>query len=180
MTTYIHAFRCKICGNRFELRRKSEAPPKHPICPRKGCQSKRVRESHMPDVGLDVAAGKAPAQVGSIPTRALDIAMEVGAANAGLTNLNDSARYGESMAPKLPPRLQTQADNFWGGGGAGAAKKGRRKVQVDLSGVLSPFSKGVAQAPASSPSVSVDPRSFLPAGRQGASAVPAHSVIASD
>jgi len=180
MTTFIHAFRCKKCGNRFELRRQSEAIPQHPKCPRKACQSKRVRESHMPDRGLDVAAGKAPALVGSIPTRALDVALEIAAKDAGLTDLNTSARYGENMAPKLPPRLQKQADGFFGGARA-APTNGRRKIQVDLRGALGGLAQGGPQpAAGAGPAVAVDVANFLPRGRRGASAVPTHQVIAGD
>lgn len=177
MTLYIHAFRCKVCGNRFELKRHSAAPPKNPRCPRKACQSKKVRTSHMPDVGLDVAAGKVPALVGSIPTRAMDMALEVAARDTGLTDLNTNIRYGENMAPKLAPRLQAQADGFFGGG---RVKSGRRTIKLDLSGALSPITGGGVGPVQGSPAVSVDPRTFLPPGRQGASAVPQHTVLASD
>jgi hypothetical protein len=175
MTTFIHTFRCRACGERFELRRHSEAVPKHPRCPRKACQSAKVRESFMPDQGLDVAAGKAPTIGGSVNVRALDMSLKIAAEDAGLTDLNTSARYGESMAPKLPPRLQAQADGFFGGGRI--ATPGKRRVQVDLRGALGALAQGPQVQPAAGGGA-VDIGSFLPKGRQGSSAVPSHKVIA--
>lgn len=177
MTLYIHDFRCKACGNRFSVRRKSEAVPQHAQCPRKACGSKRVRESHMQDVGFDPAEGKSPALGGSIHAKALDYSMKIAAEDAGLTNLNDSARYGEPMAPKLPPRLQTQADGFFGGGKV--AGHGRRRVQVDLRGAMGALAQGGAPA-AQNPGFSVDVGSLLPKGRSGGSAVPTYTAVASD
>jgi hypothetical protein len=87
----------------------------------------------MPDVGLDVAAGIAPPQVGAAAVRAYDIAMETAAQNAGLTNLNDKPAYGENSVPKLPPHLQHKVDNFWG------APPGQPKMvkrRVDLSSIF--------------------------------------------
>ena len=175
MTTFIHAFRCKKCGNRFELRRKSEAVPKKAQCPRKACGSKRTKESHMEDVGLNVAEGRVPAIGGSIYAKALDMSMKIAAEDSGLTNLNDSARYGENMAPKLPPRLQQQADGFFGGGGL--AKPGKRKAQIDIRGALGALAQGGQPAPANQ-AFSVDVGSLLPKGNKGSSAVPAYRSIA--
>ena len=181
MTTFIHAYRCKVCGNRFELKRKTETPPKNPTCPRVECRgTHRVRESHMPDVGLDVSAGIAPSIGGSIPTRAMDEAMKITAEDHHLTDLNTSAHYGESMAPKLPPRLQAQADGFFGGGRVKTG--GRRQIKVDLRGALGALSQGGAPAPTEQGGggFAVDVRNLLPAGQRGQSAVPSHRVIAGD
>lgn len=80
---------------------------------------------------MDVAAGKAPAVGGAIETRAMDIAMEVAAHNAGVTDLNDRPRYGENSAPKLAPRLQAQVDNFW----PDPKRQRKRTGRIDLSGI---------------------------------------------
>jgi hypothetical protein len=133
---FAHFFRCRTCGNRFSVKRLTADPSKvkTPKCPRRGCAG-RVKESHMADVGMDVGAGKAPAQVGAIAVRAYDMALEVGAESAGLTDIKDHARPGESLVPALRPDLQKQADSFWGSGQKRQTQKGTIKGRVDLSGL---------------------------------------------
>jgi hypothetical protein len=93
---------------------------------------------------MDVAAGKAPGVIGAPDVVAYDMAMDAAAHNAGLTNLVDKPRYGESSVPKLPPALQEKADNFWG---KPAGAKTVRK-RVDLSGL---YGERATAAQAASP-----------------------------
>lgn len=51
--------------------------------------------------------------------KAIDMTADIVMQDHKLTNLQDSSRVGESMAPKIEPRLQAQADSFFG-----AKKKG--------------------------------------------------------
>lgn len=51
--------------------------------------------------------------------KAIDLTADIVMQDHKLTNLQDSSRVGESMAPKIEPRLQAQADGFFG-----AKKKG--------------------------------------------------------
>jgi len=143
---YAHWFRCSCCGGRFSVVRLTADPAKvkTPKCPRKRCTGK-VRQSHMPDVGMDVAAGKAPGLVGSAWARGYDMALDAAAHNAGLTNVIDNPRYGESSAPKLPPKQQALADSFWGKPAAPAKTITKR---VDLQGI---FGQRAVDAQKSSP-----------------------------
>lgn len=123
---YEHRFRCRACAHRFSVVRltSESSKVKTPKCPK--CKG-RAKQSFMADVGMDVAAGKAPGVTGAIPVRAYDMAIEVAAHTAGLTDLNDRPREGEISAPKLEPRLQTLADNFWGG-----PKQGPRRMKLNI------------------------------------------------
>jgi hypothetical protein len=123
-----------MCGNRFEVIRLTDNPSKvNPRCPRKACKGKS-KESHVADIGFDASEGKAPSVGGSIVVRSTDLAMEVGMANAGITNINDRARYGEISAPRLAPHLQAQADQFWGNGRKALA--GQRRARANVAGLL--------------------------------------------
>jgi len=179
---YQHFFRCRTCGGRFSVLRLTDDPAKvkTPPCPKKKCGGK-VRQSNMPDIGMDVAAGKAPAQVGAIPVRAHDMAMEIAMQDAGATDINDRAREGESAAPKLPHHLQQKADNFWGAGKKAQPTPGRmmnmkadlssifgERAQVDPSAVRFTADKGAA----------IQPILQAPGKRPGDSAVPHATIIA--
>ena len=141
---YDHFFRCKTCGGRFSVRRLTADPDKvkTPPCPRKRCGGK-VKPSHMPDVGMDVAAGRFPSTP-SVMTQAMDMAMEVGAYNSGLTNLNDRPYVGEHTAPKLPGNLQAMADNFFPD--RSRLNKNQRTGRVNLSNILGPQAQAPRQA----------------------------------
>lgn len=130
---YQHFFRCRGCGDRFSVMRLTADPAKVkvPRCPKKRCTG-RVRESHVPDIGMDVAAGVAPAQVGAIQVRALDTAMNITMADHGMTDLSDDFRPGAVTAPRLRPDLQAKADAFF----SPAKKQGPRQGRVDLSGMF--------------------------------------------
>lgn len=172
---YRHFFRCRSCGNRFSVDRLTADPAKvNPRCPRRACQGK-ARQSHMPDVGMDVAAGKAPGQVGAIPVRAYDMAMEIATQDYGLTDIVDRPRVGESTAPKLPPHLQVKADNFFSGGGLK-----QQKARVNL-----PWAPGGTAAPGAIQNmqpltrISAD-AALLPIHTAGEAGRPKVNIVASD
>lgn len=128
---YRHYFRCRTCATRFHVDRltSDQSKVKAPNCPRKSCGGKS-RESHVPDAGMDVSAGKAPGVVGSIPVLAYDAAAAIAMSDHGMTDLQDHRRAGEATAPKLRPDLQQKADNFWGGN---QQKPRTRMAKVDMS-----------------------------------------------
>lgn len=182
-----HFFRCRTCANRFHVDRLTADPAKVkvPKCPRKGCTGK-VRESHMPDVGMDVAAGKAPATT-SIQATAYDTAMKFAMEDSQSTDILDHSRpgsvirNGEATAPPLPTHLQTNVQNFWGG----QRKQGKtRTARADLSGV---FGERAIAAQAGAPvmgqnftadrGVGIAP--ILTAKPTGVSPVPDHRVVGS-
>lgn len=133
---YQHFFRCRCCSHRFSVVRFTSDPAKvkTPKCPLKKCGGKS-RESHVPDIGMDVAAGKAPAQVGSNFARAYDYALNVAVEDHGLTDIQDKPYVGENTAPKLRPDLQARADSFWGGGKKKPSQPAMRNMKADLSGL---------------------------------------------
>ena len=58
--------------------------------------------------------------------KCVDKTAEIVMTDYGMTNLKDNVRVGENMAPKLTPRLQTAADNMFGG-------KSRRDLKLDTA-----------------------------------------------
>lgn len=108
---YLITQRCRSCGNTWKWRSRAQSTKTlgtyNPPCPKCAKVSK--------DIGLDVAAGKAPGIGGSNLGRAMDEVADQTMADYGMTNLS-SARVGEAMAPKLAPVQQAQADNMFNGG----------------------------------------------------------------
>lgn len=186
---YRHHFRCKSCGGRFHVDRLTADPAKvkTPKCPRKGCTGK-VKESHMPDVGMDVAAGRAPAQVGSnVQVTAYDTAMRMAMEDAQVTDIQDHSRpgavirNGEATAPPIPTHLQAKVANFWGG----QRQQGKtRTARADLSGI---FGERATAAQVGAPvmgqnftadrGVGIAP--ILTAKPTGVSPIPDHRVVGS-
>lgn len=56
----------------------------------------------------------------AIKNKCVDKTADIVMTDYGMTDLKDSVRQGEAMAPKLAPTLQTGADNFFGGARAAA------------------------------------------------------------
>lgn len=182
-----HFFRCRTCASRFHVDRLTADPTKVkvPRCPRKGCTGK-AKESHMPDIGLDVSAGRAPSTP-SIQATTYDLAMRMAMEDSQSTDIQDHSRpgsvvrNGESTAPKLPAHLQPMAENFWGGQ---RKKQNTRTARADLSGI---FGERATAAQAGAPvmgqnftadrGVGIAP--ILTAKPTGVSPVPDHRVIGS-
>lgn len=110
MTRFQITLRCTSCAHKFKRILSAEdemhlAELPDPPCPRCNVvQRKR---------GMDIAAGKAPAVGGSLAARAVDATAEIVMQDHGMTDLRSDVREGESMAPKLPPKQQALADNFF-------------------------------------------------------------------
>lgn len=115
---YRIAFCCDQCGHKWKRTFKA-IPIGDPPCPNKRCQADREiaqlrEETARLRIMLDEQ--RAPAQIGNNNlNRAWDVTQEIVAKDNQVTNLNDRPYEGESMAPKLPPKLQVAADNFFGG-----------------------------------------------------------------
>lgn len=109
MTRFQLTIRCISCGTRYK--RTMSAPDEatlavmpDPPCP--SCNKPTKRKA------FDFN-GKAPAVGGSLVVRAMDTTMNIVADDYKMTDLNTDARQGSTMAPKLPPRQQALADNFF-------------------------------------------------------------------
>ena len=114
---YRQWFRCPDCGHRYASRW-AKAPPKRDIpCPRPACASERaLRQAQLENQRLKamLAAQRAPAQIGANPAvKAVDYTAEAVMKDYGMTDLKDSIREGEAMAPKLPGQQQAQADSYF-------------------------------------------------------------------
>jgi len=174
---YQHFFRCKVCGTRFHVTRLTADPGrvKTPSCPRKRCGG-RTKPSFAPDVGLDVGAGRAPAQTGANPeVRAYDAALKITAEDHGMTDLRDRARPGENSVPPLRPDLQRQADSFWSGPQKPAARRGK----VDMSPIYGARAQsGLPSATRFSADKGTAIAPILQAQPTGSSPIPKHTTIA--
>jgi hypothetical protein len=100
-TTYRITLRCTDCATQWK---RTVTDPNEPDPPCPNC-AKATN-----NIGLDVAAGRAPAMGGNLAVKAMDFTLESVAAEYQMTDLSTSAREGESMAPKLPAQQQAAAD----------------------------------------------------------------------
>lgn len=173
---YKHSWRCRSCGDRFHtIRLTADAEGMNPRCPKNACKGKS-KPSFQEDVGMDVAAGRAPGVVGAnVQVKAYDSSMEIAMQDHGMTDIQDHRYQGESTAPKLPTHLQQQADAFWG---SSQKKQKARTGNVDLSPIFgsraTPATTG-AQFKADSGSLIAPILQHKP---QGSSPIPPHTVIA--
>lgn len=111
---YLLKLHCTGCGSRY---RKTVNVPdgvsladiKDPPCPTCAKVQKVIKRNW--------AAGEAPSIGGTnIMTKAIDETARITMEDNKMTDLHDiNLRPGDSMAPKLPPRLQAQSDAFFGG-----------------------------------------------------------------
>lgn len=105
--------RCVQCGHRWMYRTKHPDRP-DPPCPNLDCGVQGE------PIGMDLTLNKAPAAVGmNIGVKAIDETAKIVMEDYGMTNLRSDVRETESAAPPLPPVLQRQADNYFGGGPKG-------------------------------------------------------------
>lgn len=100
-TAYRMYLRCTDCAHKWQ-RTFASADEPDPPCPR--CAKAPV------NIGLDVAAGKAPSIGGNLAVKAMDYTLETVAQDYGFKDLRTDAREGETMTPKLPPPQQLMAD----------------------------------------------------------------------
>ncbi|HXE51228.1 MAG TPA: hypothetical protein VN663_22815 [Ramlibacter sp.] len=141
--------RCLTCGNVWKFTTKDPEAP-DPPCPRpvrfdaagkvvETCgHENRVR-------GMDLSSNRAPGIGGeNIHNKAIDETAAMVMHDYGMTDLSSDVREGETAAPKLPPRQQAMADNYFGGAG------GRRpRMGVNLAGHAAAALSGRLSDPAS-------------------------------
>lgn len=113
MTRFQVGIRCIECGHRYKRTMEAsdeealEALP-DPPCPQ--CK-KKARVTAVPQ--FDYHSGQAPAVGGSLVARAVDQTAQIVMEDHGLTDLRSDVREGETMVPKIPPKLQAAADNMF-------------------------------------------------------------------
>jgi len=119
-TAFQVTIRCTACMHRYKRVMKAEdeeslAYVPDPPCPKCSVTAKRKK--------FDFKSGKAPGVGGSLIVRAVDTTLNIVAEDHKMTDLRTTVHEGESMAPKLPPRQQAMADNFF------ARPAGQRKAR---------------------------------------------------
>ena len=114
-------FQCPQCNHTWSQTFKAE-PLNDPPCPNKYCADRRALldlQKQVANLTAMIQSGAAPAHIGSNPKiRAVDTTAEIVMYDNKLTDLKDSIRPGETMAPKLPAPMQAAADGFFSGGAA--------------------------------------------------------------
>lgn len=109
-------YECEKCGHVW-VRTFKAMPKKDPGCPNRHCADKsRIAdlEREMANLRAMLESGVAPAQIGgNIRVQAIDRTAEIVMQDNRLTDLKDNIRMGETMAPRLPPVMQRQADNLF-------------------------------------------------------------------
>ncbi len=111
-------YQCPRCEHIYV--RIFNAEPKHdPPCPNKSCvqlQELKSLKVQMANLQRMLEEGRGPAQVGAnIRVRAVDETAKIVMEDNQMTDLRDGLRPGDIAAPPLPPKLQSAADNFFGG-----------------------------------------------------------------
>jgi hypothetical protein len=131
---YKCAYRCEQCDHTWT--KTFKAVPKHdPKCPNKRCaEAREMKQMRLELARMQkmLAEGTGPAHIGeNVKVKAIDQTAEVVMADYKMTDLKDSIRPGENMAPKLPAPMQTAADNFFSAG-AKATLGGERKINTRM------------------------------------------------
>lgn len=110
MTRYKVTIRCQVCQTRYERVMQAEDAETLERVPDPPCPKCRKRQK----VRTAAFTGKAPAVVGAnITVRAIDQTAQIVMEDQKLGDLRSDVREGETMAPKLAPRLQAMADNMF-------------------------------------------------------------------
>lgn len=136
-TKYRISCKCLRCGNVYS-KIVAKLTDDNPPCPKKKCREAIKAEAQAAmerNLRAMIEAERGPATIGSnITVKAIDKTAEIVQSDYGLTNLKDNIREGEIMAPRLPPKQQDAADNFFSGKVNVAGGDARRKRQMDLLG----------------------------------------------
>lgn len=108
----------------------------NPPCPKKKCREAIAAEEKVKmerNMRAMIEAERGPGHVGAnVSVRAIDATADIVMQDYGLTNLKDNIRSGDSMAPPLPPKMQSAADNFFKGSVSTPETNDRRKKQMQL------------------------------------------------
>ena len=100
---------CRECGHTYKrvLRSLNAKDPPCPVC-------KKSMINPRDGLADIIKHQKAPPMHGSNAVKAIDYTANLVMEEHKLTDLRDNVRQGETMAPKLAPKLQAQADSFFG------------------------------------------------------------------
>jgi hypothetical protein len=130
-------FRCDRCGHEYNRIYKA-VPMKNPPCPKQACKDAMALERALAGqrkVMDIIETGQTPGITGRNPmTGIIDQTAAQVMEDYKLTDLQDNIRPGDSMAPKLAPKLQTAADNFFNGGAGQTSKQAQLISRRALSG----------------------------------------------
>ena len=118
-TVYRNFYNCPRCGNRWKSKSyrtpelaKKAAKGRPPQCPNLACGEFQIPR------GIDFDNPRAPAMIGqNVQIKAIDETAKIVMQDYGMTDLRTDVRPHETAAPKLAPKLQEQADNFFVGRG---------------------------------------------------------------
>ena len=159
-------FQCPICSHVWSRTYKAE-PKNDPACPNKHCSDKREiaeLKQRLDNLQRMLESGEAPARIGANHrNKAIDVTANIVMQDNHLTDLKDSIRPGESMAPKLPVPMQAAADNFFGGQQA-ALGSGQNVTRLQKR--MQMLGQRVLSASAPMP-MSIAPNQVLPKTRPG-------------
>lgn len=89
-------------------------------CPKRSCKEAVLEEEiekRARNMARIIESGIPPGHIGDKQiVKNIDKTAEVVMQDYGLTDLKDNVREGDTLAPKLPPKQQSAADNFFGNG----------------------------------------------------------------
>lgn len=141
-----YRFQCKSCALKFRAKLYDGDPD--PDCP--NCSVTQT------PIGMDVGGGKAPLVGGNVMVRAMDATAKAVMEDHGMTDLR-SARQGESMAPKLPPAQQAQADAMFNPARRGEMFGGGNMLGQAFAGVAASAMAGANFSAANTQGGGIDP-----------------------
>ena len=111
-------YQCAKCGRVWKRTFKA-MPANDPPCPNKACEALAqlaALKLETENLRRMLVEQRAPGHIGDNPrVQAVDRTAEIVMKDYGMTDLKDNIREGDNMAPKLPPVMQRQADNLFGG-----------------------------------------------------------------
>ena len=139
-TQYKYTCKCLRCEKTYSWLSKKLSEKDRP-CPRKKCREAARREQYereRQNVDTMLEEQRTPGHVGSTGVRIIDATAELVQHDYGLTNLKDNIRTGDNMVPRLEPRMQSAADNFFSGPKHNTIgqQKMRRLGQLALAGAF--------------------------------------------
>lgn len=143
----ISLYHCNDCYCNFK-QKTDDLPKEKPPCPK--CESANVIWRGTP---VTVISDK-----GKTQNKAIDITAETVMQDYKMTDLRSDVRQGENMAPKLAPKLQAQADSFFGGKGGGKRQTFNQKrimAQVNSGALRDPGADVVSRLHANKHTVPV-------------------------
>jgi hypothetical protein len=138
-------YRCLRCGHEYSRIAKSLSVPDAP-CPLKACKAIEAARA-AENIARVVESRTAPGIIGDKPIVGVidSVATQV-MEDYKMTNLRDDVRMGETMAPKLPGKMQQAADNYFAPG-AGLTGMNPKQAQLIAKRALSGAYRSMAVAP---------------------------------